>query len=135
MAYSTVALEPRTRARMLVTWWFEHRGEWIERLPMPRTGWAKDRNRWRADRRRNVHQPGIIRYSGISRCKRKDRVAQIGAGEIPHTISTGGHDFLRDGSFIGPAQHPDRDAIRGERAREFRVVPSRPCLAGTYGAG
>ena len=107
MAYSTVALEPRTRARMLVTWRFEHRREWIERLPMPRTGWAKDRNRWRADRRRNVHQPGIIRYSGISRCKRKDRVAQIGASEIPHTISTGGHDFLRDGSFIGPAQHPD----------------------------
>ena len=110
----------------------DHRGDRIERRPVPGAGRAENADRRRPDGGGDVEQAGIVGDHDVRGGGGEDRVAQVGAGEIAAPRRRRGDDLRGEVLFERPADHPDRIAARGEVAHQLGI--SAPSLRRTDGA-
>ena len=110
---------------------FDHRGERIERRPVPRAGRAENADRRRADGRRDMQEAGIVRDRGRGGGERQDGVAQVGAGQVADAVGRRRDDLGRERLARPGRRSPRPRRPRPPSRRGQRGVRGRPASAST----
>src|SRR4051812_40138258 len=92
-------------------------GEWIERCPVPRTGWPENSDRGCAERGGDMQQAGVVRHRNVRGGQRENGVAQVGPGEVARAGESG-NDLRGQCLLARTADDPGLDPVDAERRRQ-----------------
>src|SRR5258707_2234118 len=121
------------RAARQIVGRFNHRGDRVERSPVPWPSRSEDSDGRCAERSGDGQQTGIVRYRAIRRGERENGVAQVGPGEVADIACSS--NFSGDLVFVWSADHPYPVTLDGKPAGEIGVECGGPALGGADGPG
>src|SRR5258705_5636999 len=107
------------RAARQIVGRFNHRGDRVERSPVPWASRSEDSDGRCAEGSGDVQQTGIVRYRDIRRGERENGVAQVGPGEVADIACSS--NFSGVFVFVWSSDHPYSVTLDGKPAGEIDV--------------